>query len=102
MPVYVAEWQSMLSVYWAEFSWSIALLVFVSYVILDVLYARYTLAVNRLQPGRAATMGSTMYVLLAVGVFNYTHNPLYIIALLLGSWIGTYGAVEYERRKKQD
>lgn len=98
---FILELQDKLAVHWAEFSWSIALLVFISYVILDVLYARYTLSVNRLEPVRAATTGSVMYFLLAIGVLNYTHNPLYILALFIGSWIGTYGAVEFERRKKQ-
>ncbi len=98
--MYVTEWGTLLSGYWDDFSWTIALLVFVSYIVLDILYARYTLAVNRLQPARAATTGSFMYFLLAVGVFNYASNPLYILSLFVGSWIGTYVAVEYERRKK--
>ena len=87
-------------IYWSDFSIEIALLIFFSYIVLDILYARYTLAVNRLQPLRAATTGSIMYFLLAVGVFNYAKNPLYIPMLFLGSWIGTYVAVEHERRKK--
>jgi uncharacterized membrane protein YfcA len=95
------EWLAMLRVYMADFSWGIALFVFVAYIILDVLYAQYTMAVNSLQPTRAATTGSLMYFLLAIGVLNYAHNPLYIPGLVLGSWIGTYVAVEHKRRKKQ-
>lgn len=95
------EWLRIFGAYWADFSWALALFVFVAYIILDVLYAQYTMAVNALQPARAATTGSLMYFLLAVGVLNYTHNPLYIPGLVLGSWIGTYVAVEHKRRKKQ-
>lgn len=99
--MHVNEWGSLLHGYWAEFSWVVALMVFLAYIVLDILYALYTLAVNRLQPARAATTGSLMYFLLALGVFSYTHNPLYVISLVLGSWIGTYVAVLHELKKKQ-
>lgn len=89
-----------LVVFASEFSMLTAFFVFVAYVVVDMLYAYYTLAVNRLEPGRAATTGSLMYFLLAVGVLNYTHNPLYLFPLVLGSWLGTYVTVEIERRKK--
>lgn len=89
-----------LTVFSSDFSLLTALFVFAAYVVVDMLYAYYTLAVNRLEPGRAATMGSLMYFLLAVGVLNYTNNPLYLFPLVLGSWLGTYVTVEIERRKK--
>ena len=84
----------------ADFSMLTAFFVFAAYVVVDTLYAYYTLAVSRLEPARAATTGALMYFLLAVGVLNYTHNPLYLFPLVLGSWIGTYVTVELERRKK--
>ena len=96
----LTSWQNSFVLYYAQFSWIVAALVFAAYIVLDVLYAHYTIAVSGLNPSRAATTGSVMYFLLAVGVFNYSHNPLYLLSVALGSWIGTYGAVEYERRKK--
>lgn len=78
-----------------------ALLVFVAYLLIDILYAKYTIFVSRLEPASAATSGSIIYVLLAIGILNFTNNPLYIAPLILGSWIGTYGVVSYERRKKR-
>ncbi len=71
-----------------------------AYIVLDILYAYYTIAVGRLLPARAATTGSIMYFLLAVGVVNYSHNPLYLASVVIGSWIGTFSVVEFERRKK--
>lgn len=86
---------------WASFSWVIALLVFVAYFFVDMLYAYYTLAVARLLPSRAATTGAIMYFLLAVGILNFTQNPLYLLPLALGSWCGTYWIVSRERKKVQ-
>ena len=89
-----------LSNYWAQFSWTIALAVLLAYVVLDILFALYTLAVSQLEPMRAANSGSLMYFLLGFTVFSYTRNPLYIPGVAIGSWIGTYLVVEYKRRKK--
>lgn len=96
----MASFIEQLTVFSSDFSMITAIFVFVAYVVVDMLYAYYTLAVNRLEPGRAATTGSLMYFLLAVGVLNYTNNPLYLFPLVLGSWLGTYVTVEIERRKK--
>lgn len=87
--------------YWKEFSWGMAFLVFIAYVALDILFALYTLAVSELRPIQAANTGALMYFLLGFTVFSYTRNPLYIPSVALGSWIGTYVVVEYQRRKKR-
>ena len=90
---------SHLSGLWVTFSWQIALSVFLAYVIVDMLYAKYTLLVNQLRPAVAATAGALMYFLLAVGVLNYANNALYLVPLAIGSWVGTYFTVERERKK---
>ncbi len=94
-------WWGKLLVDWAAFSWTIACLIFLAYIVLDVLYVRYTCGVTQLKPAQAANNGSVMYFLLAFGVFNYVTNPLYLLPLFLGSWIGTYFAVNRERKKRQ-
>lgn len=96
----ISSLQNDIAKYYAEFSWLTALMVLAAYIVLDILYAYYTIAVGRLLPARAATTGSIMYFLLAVGVVNYSHNPLYLGSVVIGSWIGTFAVVEYERRKK--
>lgn len=78
-----------------EFDWTTALIVFVVYVIFDILYALYVICVSRRLPLAAATTGALLYSLGAVGVMNYTHNALYLIPLSLGAFIGTYIAVKY-------
>lgn len=97
----ISSLQNDIAGYYAQFSWLTALMVLGAYIVLDILYAYYTIAVSRLLPARAATTGSIMYFLLAVGVVNYSHNPLYLGSVVVGSWIGTYAVVEFERRKKK-
>ncbi|MBX9906953.1 hypothetical protein K2X96_03580 [Patescibacteria group bacterium] len=67
-----------------------ALLVFVAYLVVDAMYAYYTIAVMDKRPVRAATVGSLMHFLIALGVLSYVQNYLYIIPLALGSWVGTF------------
>jgi protein-S-isoprenylcysteine O-methyltransferase Ste14 len=80
---------------WEEFSMVTALIIFTVYIVLDGLYAYYTIAVTNKDSFKAATTGSVMHVLLAVGVLSYVQNFLYIIPLAVGSWIGTYFVVKY-------
>lgn len=80
-----------------EFNILTALLVFCAYVIVDGLYAYYTLAVTDKKPIRAATTGALMHFLLAVGVLSYVQNYLYVIPLALGSWVGTYLVVKVSK-----
>lgn len=86
--------------FFMDFNWFIAVLVFVSYIIIDGLYAKYTLEVVSLKPYQSATIGSLMHFLLAFGVINYTENWLYIFPVVVGSWFGTYFMVKFEKNKK--
>ena len=79
---------------WQEFDFFTGLLVFVVYIVFDGMYAYYTIAVTEKNPFKAATTGSVMHFLLAVGVLSYVQNYLYIVPLALGSWIGTYFVVK--------
>jgi hypothetical protein len=78
----------------------IAIAVFVAYLLIDAMYAYYTLAITRRQPVAAATVGSLMYVLIAFGILNFVENYLYVIPMVIGSWIGTYVVVKREMEEK--
>ena len=90
--------QSSLISNWQTFDWLIAVFIFLAYFILDALYVKYTLAVVSKRAVRAANFGSSMYVLMAFGIFNYTHNFLYVLPVGLGSWLGTYAIVKKESK----
>ncbi len=84
---------------YSQFDWWIAVSVMCSYILVDGLYARYTLDVVARKPAIAATVGAGMHFLLAYWVINYTQNRLYIFPLVIGSWLGTYVVVTYEKQK---
>ncbi len=81
-----------------DFNPLIALGVFAAYVLVDGLYAYYTLAVVKRSAIAAATTGAAMHFLLALGVISYIKNYYYIIPLALGSWLGTYIVVRFIKK----
>lgn len=80
--------------HWQSFDFKVAAIVFVAYLLVDAMFAYYTLAVTKNKPVVAATVGSAMYFFIAIGVLNYVQNYLYVLPLVLGSWIGTYVVVK--------
>ena len=97
--LFESQMQKLITLY-QNLNWLIAILVFASYIIIDGLYAKYTLEVVSLRPMRSASIGAFMHLLLAFGVINYTSNWLYVIPVVIGSWIGTYFVVRREKGKK--
>lgn len=83
------------------FSWEMALLIFCLSVILDGIWASYTVAISSLKPFKAALMGASLYALNSFVVLSYTTNPWYIIFIVLGAFMGTFVMVSYEKRKKE-
>lgn len=79
---------------WSSFDFKIALIVLIAYILVDGMYAYYTLQVTKRKPFSSATTGALMHFLLAFGVLNYVQNYLYLIPLAIGSWIGTYIVVK--------
>lgn len=75
----------------------VALGVLIAYIVIDALYAKYTLDVANYNEYRAASVGVAIHFLIAFGVINYTQNWLYVFPLAIGSWIGTFYMVRRER-----
>ena len=86
-----------LTISFQDFSVVTALLLVLTYIIIDGLYAYYTIQIAKRHAFRAATTSGVMHFLLAVGVLNYVHNFLYVIPLAIGSWIGTYIIVRWHK-----
>jgi hypothetical protein len=91
---------TLLETWISTFRFDIAVGVMVLYIILDALYASYTLHVTKLNPVKAANTAASMYFLSALGVVSYVNNPLYLIPLAVGSWLGTYVIVKREKAKQ--
>lgn len=83
---------------WASFDLRIALVVFLIYVVVDGMYAYYTLEVTKRNPFSSATTSALMHFLLAAGVLSYVHNFLYIFPIAIGSWVGTFFVVKKEQQ----
>lgn len=69
--------------------------VFVVYVLFDILYALYVMCVSRRLPVTASAVSAALYSLGAYGVMTYLENPLYLVPLACGAFVGTYIAVKY-------
>jgi len=76
-----------------DFSLATAVLIFVTYVVVDILYAAYIICVEKRRALQAAAISAVLYSLLAFGVITYSQNPLYLIPLATGAFVGTYATV---------
>jgi len=79
-----------------EAHWAAA--IFVAYLVIDALYAYYTLAVIARQPLRAAFSSMVLYLLLGAGVLAFASSPWYLLPASLGGFLGTWIVV---RRSSQ-
>jgi len=82
-----------------DFSPVTAAVIFATYVAVDILYAAYIIAVEKRRPLMAASISSVLYSLMAFGVITYSKNPMYLIPLASGAWIGTYVTVLWNQRQ---
>lgn len=80
-----------------DFSWPTAALIFLVYVIVDMLYAYYIICVEKREPVKAACVSSVLYSLLAFGVVSYSKNILYLFPLATGAWFGTFLTVLWKK-----
>jgi uncharacterized membrane protein YfcA len=84
-----------------EFSWLLAAAIFLSYVALDAAYVIYTSAVASHRAFVASFSATAIYALSAFGAMTWFQQPLYIVPMLLGAWIGTYTTVKFTARKRR-
>ena len=78
-----------------DFNWAIAATVFVTYFLIDILYAFYVIYVGKRAAFKAAVSSSLLYSLAAYGVITYSKNIIYVIPLAVGAFLGTYVVVKY-------
>lgn len=78
-----------------EFKLWLAALMFLLYIAYDYVYAIYYMYVAQKRPFMAANSAVTLYMLSSLATVIFLGNKLYLIPILLGSYIGTYIAVKY-------
>ncbi len=78
-----------------SFSPLVALGVFLATACIDAMYALYTLRVVEKKALQASLFGSGIHILTAFTVISYTQEYRYLIPLVIGSFVGTYGVTRY-------
>ena len=76
------------------------LLVMTTLFVADVFWALYFLKIQEKNPLMSGVYGSLIYLLGAVAVTQYTEDKSFIIAAVIGAFLGTYVTVEWKRRKE--
>jgi hypothetical protein len=83
-----------------EFNWAYAIGLFFAALVLDVVFALYTIFVIKKRALAAANMSLLTYLLGALGIVSYVNNKWYVIPLALGAFIGSYITVRHEASRK--
>ena len=73
-----------------QFHISVAILIFITYFILDMFYAYYILCIESRQNLMSSFMAGMITSLSAFGVVSFSQNMLYVVPLFLGAFAGTY------------
>lgn len=73
-----------------NFDINIAILIFVTYFILDMFYAYYILCIESRQNLMSSFMAGMITSLSAFGVVSFSKNMMYVIPLFLGAFAGTF------------
>jgi hypothetical protein len=74
----------------STFNIQIAIIIFVTYFILDMFYAYYILCIESRKNLMSSFMAGIITSLSAFGIVSFSKNMLYIIPLFLGAFAGTY------------
>ncbi|NDD99235.1 hypothetical protein EB008_02940 [bacterium] len=81
-----------------EFNITTAVIIFVTYILIDILYAAYIIFVANGRAFLSALVSSGIYGLIAFGVVTFSRNFLYLIPLVAGAFIGTYVVVKFQKK----
>jgi hypothetical protein len=82
----------------ALLNWAV---LFAVYLAFDIVYAKYVLALSKLQALKAANLSVIMYFLTVYGTIQYVENPINAIPIALGAWVGTYFTIKHESNKNE-
>lgn len=75
------------------------LLIFILNLLLDIVYAKYTIEVQARRAGQAGLWASGIILTGGISILLYTQTPILLIPAALGALVGTYFTVKHERDK---
>lgn len=73
--------------------------VFFAYIILDFVWAKYTVALAKEQALASANWSMLIAVVAGIAIVTYVHNPWLLIPAALGGWVGTYFGIKWKITK---
>jgi len=90
-----------------QFDINVAILIFITYFILDMFYAYYILCIESRQNLMSSFMAGMITSLSAFGIVSFSKNMIYIVPLFLGAFVGTYVTMKLKeilqsRKRKVD
>ena len=83
-----------------NFSFWVALGLFVFYFFVEVLDSSLTFSLVQHKSLRSALVTFILYTTLAIEVVAIVSNYLYIFPVAIGAALGSYAVVEYEKKKR--
>lgn len=66
--------------------------------IINGIWTWYIKYVNAGNAWMAASTGELIFLMQAFNTLSYVHNPRFIIAVVIGGFVGTYLTVKYSRK----
>ena len=79
----------------------IFLLIVLVMILADICWVFYFINIDERNSVKSGLWGIMVYVCSAVSIANYIDNNVYIVAAVLGSFIGTYISVEFKKWKEK-
>lgn len=76
-----------------EFTFSNILFVFASTLLVDIIWAYYFIKIAQKEPVKAGILSIGIALTSAYITISYVHNPLFLIPVSIGAYLGTYYAV---------
>ena len=67
----------------------------------DVCWAYYFIKIEERRSVSAGLWGSALYICSAFTVTSYINDKTFIIAAVIGGFVGTYASVEFKKRKEK-
>lgn len=82
-----------------EFNLLNILIVFISTLLADMIWAYYFISISQKQAITAGIMSILIALISAYVTISYVHNPLFLIPVSIGAFAGTYYAVKRHENK---
>lgn len=76
------------------------ILVFIAMAIADICWTYYFIKIDERKSVAAGLWGVGIYLCGAFTIMSYMQDRTLIIAAILGSFVGTWGTVEFKKRKE--